>query len=343
MMLVGPSSGGKTALLETLLGLPGVFSADCIDSKAAFLSGTAAKDKCKNATGGLLRLVEPHGALVMQDFTEILDLPRDTIKGILDVLRQAYNGSWHRPIGAEGGKQLSWHGKLALFAGCTPAIDQYHSVSASLGERWIYYRLTKEDGEGFEKARRALQNINKAGWRDELRHFVRMMFESLDLRFGQVAPAPRVLTSKEMVRIIRIASVATRCRSAIVRDPYSKDVIGTNEPEDESRLSTILGQLLLGMELVGTPAPERWRLLGKVALDSMPQLRRVIVERVRESGEIGLGELRESVGCSMAVMSRTVEELALLGVLIRTKNELGHWRADLSEWMREELRKGWKT
>src|SRR5262249_3454596 len=77
LMLVGPSSGGKTEVITAMGGLPHVRCTSTL-TESALLSGTAKKDKAKSAKGGLLREIGDFGILALKDFTSILSMNRDT-------------------------------------------------------------------------------------------------------------------------------------------------------------------------------------------------------------------------------------------------------------------------
>jgi hypothetical protein len=344
LMLAGPPGCGKTILLEALLGVEGLRSADSIKGEAAFLSGTANKDKAKDATGGLLRLVGTHGGLVVKDFTGILSLPQDRIREVLDVFRQVYDGTWARSIGSEGGRTLTWGpGKLAMLAGVTGDIDRYHQVSSTLGERWVFWRFGNCE-QGFCKAKAALRNANHPEWKEHLRELVRAFFAAHELRFG-IPGHRRDLTDKELVRTVTMAAVAARCRSGVMRDARTQEIVGPRETEEESRLAVVLGQLLVGLDLIGVDEKMRWRLLGKVCLDCMPRIRHIVLERLRQEGEAGAGieQLRQAIGCSYSTAYRTAEDLEVHGIVeIHKDAGARQHKVRLSEWMAREWKKGWR-
>lgn len=343
LMLVSPPSGGKTELLNSVLDMRGVFECASISNEAAFMSATAKKDKAKDATGGLLRQVGDHGAVIINDFTSILSLDQKDMKKVLGVLRECYQGRWTRHVGSEGGRQMHWEGKVAFLGGVTGAIDRYHEVSASLGERWVYYRMG-EDDDSFERSRQTLMNASKPDWRADLKNAVNAFFAGLGLGFGEKLEDRRDLTKEEMWRIIRMATVGAKCRSAVIRDHFTKEIIGARETELETRIASVLGQFLVGMERVGVGEKERWRLLGKVVLDSMPRLRMMILTRVR-ADEYGpnattLNQLAELIGCSRSTVDRTIEDLGVHGIVRKEKND-GLVSVHLTDWMRKEWQAGW--
>ena len=328
LMLVGPPSDGKTELLNSLLGISGMHELANISNESAFLSATTQKERAKDATGGILRQVGDHGGVVMNDFTSVLGLDNKTLGVILSVFRESYSGRWTRHVGVDGGRQIRWVGKVAFFGGVTGEIDRHQQINAALGERWIYYRMGANEVVTYEKARRALLNAGRPVWREELRDLVASFFAGLDLWFGE-SEGRRDLTDQEANKIIRLATVAARCRSAVVRDAYTKEIMGVRETEAGTRLATILGQLLVGMEVIGVEERERWRLVGKVGLDSMPKIRRAIVDGVLSHGREGVTttELAAATGASKSVVDRAVEDLEVHGVVV------GEVREDRKRWV----------
>lgn len=316
LMLIGPPSCGGSALLDMLTGMPSVVGAGLIESPAAFLSGTGKRDRDKSATGGLLGEIGRHGAIVLKDFTTILSLHPEIRRKVMGVFRECYDDKWERGVGTDGGKTLVWEGRLAAFAKCTGEIDHHAMLNSTLGERWVYYRYPATDG--YAQARQALLNSGKSGWQADLRCLTHAMFEGLDLRYGGKAAirlAPRrALTDLEISRIINLATVASKCRSGVSRDPYKHDVTSVPESENQARLAGELQQIYIGMETVGVPDRMRWKLTEKVAMDSMPRIRRMILEEVK-TAEKSYRELQKVIGCSQSVVIRAVEDLELHGVL----------------------------
>ncbi len=326
LMLVGPPSCGKSELLNSLLQVPGLIEGADIASEAAFLSGTSKKDKAADATGGMLCQVGEHGGIILNDFTSVLSKPQDKIAQIMGVLRECFIGRWTRHVGGEGGRELAWTGRLTLLAGCTGRIDNHHQISAELGERWIYWRYDRT-GDAFAETMMALSR-KVPGWRDILRANVATFFEELGLSYGNILPR-RDYTNPERVRIHSLGAMAARCRSGVGRDGYSHEVTAPREQELATRLSTVLGQLLIGMDYIGVPAGTRWRLLTKLALDSMPRLRKMVLEAVVVN-HLTVEELRPVLGVGLSVVKRTIEDLEIHGIVRR---QMG--KVSLTDWMEE--------
>src|SRR5215469_3175519 len=113
LLVVGGSGAAKTETIAPL-SAAGAVTVSTISGEAAFLSGTPAKSRAKNATGGLLRSIGSSGLLVVKDFTSILSMNRDTRALVLAALREIHDGRWSRNVGTDGGFTLSWEGRLII-------------------------------------------------------------------------------------------------------------------------------------------------------------------------------------------------------------------------------------
>jgi hypothetical protein len=111
LLVIGGSGAAKTETLMPLTGA-GATVVSTISGEAGLLSGTPAKERAADATGGLLSLLGHRGLLVIKDFTSILSMNRDTRALILAALREIYDGRWSRDVGAEGGRTLTWQAPI---------------------------------------------------------------------------------------------------------------------------------------------------------------------------------------------------------------------------------------
>jgi hypothetical protein len=135
LMLVGGSGVGKTERLIPLSVMPDVVLESSITGPAALLSGSSKRERAKDASGDVLRkLPEGGGVLLLKDFTSIIGMHRDARAEVLAALREIYDGRWDRSVGADGGKTLTWTGRVGVIAGCTTAIDTAHAVISASGD-----------------------------------------------------------------------------------------------------------------------------------------------------------------------------------------------------------------
>jgi hypothetical protein len=144
LLEVGAPSSGKTEVVGAFARLDYVHQAATL-TEAGLLSGSPKREQASDATGGLLRKVGDFGILVAKDFGSVLSMHQAEQAKVLAALREVYDGSWNRDLGADGGRSLRWRGKCGFLGGCTPTIDRAHGVMGALGERFLLYRVNVDD------------------------------------------------------------------------------------------------------------------------------------------------------------------------------------------------------
>jgi hypothetical protein len=314
LLLVGPPSSGKTEILDSLLGLPDMHPASVL-TEAALLSGSPSREKTKDSTGGLLRKIDAFGYLIMKDFTSILAMHTEQRAAVLAALREIYDGAWTRHVGTDKGKTLSWTGKCAFLGGVTPVLDQHHGVIAGMGERFLLSRMPTLDAE--KQARRSLRHL---GQEREMRRVLR---ESVGRLFDRFTPTPLDLDDAEAERLAALATLAAKCRSSVERDSRTREIELVPDAELPARLAQTLARLSHGMQLIGAPEEEAWRLTQKVALDSMPATRmRVLQILLADANARSTPSVATAMNYPTTTIRRTCEDLAAHGILSQTSHGL---------------------
>ncbi len=330
LMLIGPPSSGKSELLQSLTGLPKVFPTATLN-EAALLSGTPKKERDKGATGGLLREIGAFGIILMKDFTSVLSMPREAQRAVLAALREIYDGRWTRRLGAGGGMSLDWKGKVGLMAACTHAIDSAHVVTSTMGERFIQYRMALlSDADERAQARAALaRKQHETQMRKELATAVSTFFSEL--------PRPRTrpaLTAAEVDGVEALAMFVARARSAVERSAYHRDIESVPPSEVSTRLFLSLKGLFSGLLAIAVPRATAREIVLRVGLDSIPGLRRSIVELLINAGELLYPQaIAEHTGCSVSAVTRALQDLRAHGVVGQEPGAGPHpSRWGLTEW-----------
>ncbi len=352
LVLTGPPGCGKTILINSLLKLPGVHECSDPTGAGAFLSGVSKKERSRDASGGILRKVGRHGAILMNDLTSILSKDQVKASEILGVIRECYSGRYTRPAGTDGGMDLSWHGKLGMFGGCTNEIDKYQSLISLMGERWLYYRISDSSQGRWAKGQAAIHNSSIPDWEENLRYQVSTFFSMLDYSFNPLkfcSESRRDLTTQESNRILHMSDFVTACRSNTSRDKYTHDIMVPPEGESLSRIGTGLSQLLVGLELIGTDQARIWKVLGKVAMDSMPLSRRMTVQLMWEEKFNGgnpdgvtMDQIVAKTGMSVNPLKRMIEDMERFKVVDRVKSPTGDkTRFRVSDRSVEMIKSGW--
>jgi hypothetical protein len=290
-------------------------------TEAALLSGSPNREKAADASGGLLRAIGKFGFIVCKDFTSVLSMSREVRTPLLAALREVYDGHWTRHVGTDGGRTLEWTGKAVLIGGCTPIIDQHHAVMSAMGERFVLCRLPDVDPQ--VQARQALGHV---GREDEMRRDLRNAMKGL---FAGFAPTPFALDDAASVRLSALATLVARCRSAVERDGFRREVELIPASELPARLVLSLARLFHGMQTLGAAPDECRRLATKVALDCIPDVRRRVfqflqpLDTASSTTAIGVG-----INYPTITARRALEDLAAHGVV--TRHSKGQGRPD--EW-----------
>lgn len=323
LLTIGPPGCGKTELLQPLTAFPGIHQAATL-TEASLLSGTPKRERSDSAHGGLLHKIGQSGIILLKDFGSVLSMQREPRAAVLAALREIFDGTWTRHLGTDGGKTLSWMGKAGLIAGCTQAIDSHHAVMASLGERFLLYRLPEGDAESLAAA--ALEHVgSERKMRETLTRAVTDWFEGLSL------PTPHIpLEDVDRRFLTALSALVARCRSAVERDHYSREIEFVPDAEAPGRLARTLAQFIAGMTASGVSQEERWRLTRKVGLDCIPALRRRAIESMAAStGPKSTTDIVEALDHPISTVRRALEDLAAHHVLLRCS--LGSGKSDLWE------------
>jgi hypothetical protein len=179
----------------------------------------------------------------------------------------------------DGGRCLFWRGKMGLIGGVTQALDSHHAVMAEMGPRFVLYRLPPVDAR--LQARRALSSSGReAETRLKLRGEVQSFFSGLNLapHDGSNGSQRAQSTTEDTTRLVLLVEFASRCRSAVERHPYSREITQIFEPEAPARLVRSAAQLLSGLEVIGIPPERRRQLVAQVLLDCIPPVRRAVLD-----------------------------------------------------------------
>jgi Domain of unknown function (DUF3854) len=298
LLVIDGSSGGKTEMLMPLASLPDV-SLCALLTEAALLSGTSHKERAANATGGVLREIGESGVILLKDFTSVLSMQRDTRAQTLAALREVHDGRWSRPVGTDGGQKLSWAGKCALIAGCTEAWDTAHAVVSMMGDRFLCVRPRHKSRESFGK--RAFAGAgDEIETRATLAQSVRSLFNT-----PLVAPLP----VPDDGLLVDVADLVTLARSPIQRNRRG-DLELILAPEMPGRFVKALAGLWGGLTALGCDRETAWRVVMRCAFDSMPRIRRRVLEVLAAAGGwIETGPVRSKTRLPRMTALRALEDL----------------------------------
>ena len=320
--VIAPPSSAKTEILNAVSALPDVAQVATI-TPAGLLSGTPKRQQDKGAKGGLLRRIGDFGIVVLKDFGSILSMHAETKAEILAALREVYDGAWTRVVGTDGGKALSWQGKVGLIFAATEVIDSHYAVIGQMGDRFLLSRLAPASGR--VQFKRALDHTGAATkqMRGELAEAVARLFS------GRAAQ-PRPLSDEEAERIGTTISLVVRLRGAVVRERYKHEIDAVYGAEGTARIGLALERLVAGLDTLGVDRAAALNVALSVAMDSVPPQRRRAYETVCKYGDVETADVAIELGLPTNTARRVLEDLAAHRLV--TRHSLGQGKAD--HWVR---------
>jgi Bifunctional DNA primase/polymerase, N-terminal len=282
--LIGPPSSAKTEILNSTLLLSGVVQAATL-TVGGLLSGTPKKQQTSGARGGLLNQIGGFGIVVLKDFGSILGMHTETRAELLAALREVYDGHWTRHLGTDGGRTLTWRGKIGLMFGATGVIDSHYAVIGAMGDRFLFCRLAPDDSQ----FGRALEHSGAATvqMRQELAQAVAGLL-------NVPRPPPPPLAPDEVERIDRIVRLVVRLRGPIERDHRTRDIEAVYGAEGTARIGLMLERLLAGLSTLGVARGTAMGVIHDVAMDSVPPIRRAAYQYL--ASNVSRWETRDADG-----------------------------------------------
>jgi hypothetical protein len=323
-LLVGASGCGKSEIIRALFDVENVHPLSTLTPNT-LLSGF---DRNRNhdddhMSASLLLQIGKFGILAFKDLTTVLTMGREARSEIIGQLREVADGHASKQFGT--GEWVTWEGKLGLVAGVTPIIDEQHSFLAVMGERFALYRVPQVPRRAL--ARRALA---KRGLEPKLRENIRKTVAGFLGQFRDCGPLD--FPDKFNEPLIELADVVTRARSGVARGGYSRELLYLPDPEAPTRFAKQIAQLGAALLRIGVSEAEMWRLVRKIGWDSVPAVRCFVLDVLTRNDEAATkAMLTEETGLPKSTVDRVAEDLTVLGLVDRHKNDAGHWQYAAAE------------
>ena len=259
--------------------------------------------------------------LVIKDFTVILSMHPTGRDEIFGQLREAYDGTYTKQFG--NGLVRKYESSFGLIAGVTPRIDEYTSLHAGLGERFIKFRVPNPRLKMEQDI--IMSAIFMAGKEDGMR----AALKEAVTHFLDNTPDDEPEIDKDTARIVTsIALVISRLRGAVVQNEYTGIQHSRATHEMGTRLAKQMVRLWKGLTMYfDGDAAAALRITRKVARGSVVDKRDEIIKVVAHSSAEKASTSGIAVQCrglSQPTVHRELQDLELLGVVtsrkVKTKN-----------------------
>lgn len=319
-MIIGPSGGGKTELLSMLFDLPDVYPISLLTPNTLLSGMSGPRD------ASLLPQINGK-IIIFKDWTNILSQNKDSRNEILGQLREVYDGHMKKPFG--NGKIAEWKGKIGLIAGVTPVYELTQQMHATLGERFINYRIVMPDRK--EVALRALNNGPK---QEEMRKSLKNAFYSF-MKGLEIPKDEPKLPAAVKEELIAVANFSTKARSGVIREfSFKKEVIFVPAAEMPTRNVQALSLLASSMIVVNKEIYDQndINIIYRVALDSIPQTNYMVIKQMARGDERTTTEIATEIGYPTTPIRMYLENLAMLGVSKRIKGSTSEEGGSADKW-----------
>lgn len=308
MFVVAPPGATKTEICRAFTGSH-VYAVDTLTPQS-LLSGFRGKegqsvDILPDLDGKLL---------VIKDFTSMLQKPERIRDEVFGRLRAAYDGTLVGAFGS-GVKRQARQATFGILAAVTPIIDNYTTVHALLGERFVRVR-THYDRR--KSSRSALKHLGKeVEMRREIAEILRIALDFYKMKANAV---PR-LRADTIERIIALADATAIMRTGVMHD-YQNRIIAKPEAEVGTRLSKQFSRLAQALYIMGA---YKYSHLIRVAKDTIPKTRLEMALYLKRNGGSFTSDIMKGLKLPRHVVANTGYDLDALEVLSVQEDKQGNY------------------
>jgi hypothetical protein len=314
LLLVAPPSSGKT---ETVRVLDDVAEAHLDEVTIGGLLSWRPRGRGKPPLPSGVLSRATHGLLTIGDLSTLLATSdRGGRDLVFAALRRVYDGHYTRNVAVPGGGgtegPLSWEGHLTVLGAVTGAIDTYSTHADQLGSRWLYCRIAGRDTAAKRRAATLARSPSLAEHRKETRALATQVVTAARSQLDQVQVSEDVLSAIEDA-----ALVCCWGRATVPRHGYGRrEIDGPVTVEEPMRVIRQLGTVAHGLAALGCTSEQTTAVCRRLALDSMPAVRRVVLEvlSLRAANSTTL-KVALAAGIDRSVTRRVLEDLEAVGIV----------------------------
>ena len=268
LLITGPSGTAKTETLRAL-DTPETYQISTLTGQT-LVSGFRKKGKDPSLL--------PHldgKTLIVKDFTSVLSLHREERSKIFADLRDSYDGTFAKGFGNEA-EVARYKSKFGLLGGVTPEIDRFHSVTNTLGERFLKYRpILVSRKNAIERARsnRGKEKTMREELKSAAAGFLNNFDEKRDI----------TISDDMQQKIENLIEWMAILRTAVSRDGYTDEISYLPEIEVGTRLIKQMMSLGVSLAMIRDKTElteDEFMILAKIARDTLPSKRMRLFEEL---------------------------------------------------------------
>ncbi len=319
LLIVGPPSGDKTAVVLHLRSSPRVLYIDTLTENA--LSSGYVPEGGKKRGPDLLDRIEKGGVrcVLFKDFTTLFSLKADRVTKVIGELQSVFDGEFNKATGTVGLREH--RANFAILACITPlALIKHHKYMAEIGTRFLSYcvpRLTDDErAQGFEVSWEAADRRKKM---DDLRQLVKEHIKALLESPVELEPE----TTEQRARLNRLAELLAHSRAAIqwrkaMWDAWEIENLQIEEPYRALQQLRNLGRALTLVHGRRRLSDHELELLRQVVLGSTPADRAEVLRLFQDQPDgVTVNSCAEGIGKSTDRARQLLQELERVELVVR--------------------------
>ncbi len=315
--IIGSPSSGKTEMLRNLYSARTIM----VDSLTphTLVSGL----RMKGMDNSLFKNIN-NKILIIKDLTNLLSARQEDQDQIWAQLRNSYDGFYNASFGNEAA-EICYKTHYALLCGVTQAIDMRWSIRQKLGERFLAWRLNGINKTVFKE--KIDSNKNR---KDEMRRTLKLYFGAIIRRFEN-SVEPLVEDAVWNDKLWALSDFVVTARSGVHRDQFSKSIDEHPEAEQPPRLKEqllLLGSVLRSIRMKKEFSCEEYKLLYKVAIDTIPPKRLSVLKLLFDNEGIFFTTALVAERISLPTDSCRIvlEDLQALKIVDRIGSRVHEWQ-----------------
>lgn len=319
--IVGPPSSGKSWPIKSLFDAPDSLGLSSMTNQT-LISG----DKDADGDPSLLPKLDDK-VLLIKDLTTVINKPRDFTSQFFGELRDAYDGESAQAFGT--GEIKEYESKFGIITGTTSKIDDYSTIHAELGERFLKVRLPRPNSD--KVAEKVAENMDRSsGKENKDREVAEASLKVVAQDFDLNDPPKVSPVTKKVSALARVIAYG-RTRVKVGR---GREIKGSTTPEAIGRLVEQLFTLGRGIALVkgkNKIDDEVHRLLLKVAEDTLLPSRVDVLKAIwnKSNDQVMVSDIKDSkeVSISKKQIRTRLKKFEVLEMVEKEKGGAGN--ADL--------------
>lgn len=309
LMIIGPSSGGKSECLRAFTQ-PGEIKIDDL-TQSTFVSGYKNK-----ATDDIPQFAETIANRIwyIYDLSILMSKTSDERSRILSDMRMVYDGSITKRFGNKLSIDVETPNNT-LICGTTPVIDNTILEDQLLGTRFITYRIRAAN-------RNAMMDVI-----DKNQDRLEIMRESLLLAIKEYEKVTEVgkydLTELDNQNLQMMSRLTTLLRTAVSLDRQGEPS-NLAYPEEPGRLYKQMKKMYCSYRIIGLDEEEALRCIRKICVDNISPIRIKLLKYIHENnrrddmgGRISFSttQLHTATGLGKKTVKSNMHAFNLLGIV----------------------------